>query len=734
MAKGWGPTGGQQKLMLKIQTSCGISAPCWLHFDYIFKGCGTPKSKDGDALARVVPELITARLPVQTILRRIEGTNQDAKLAHKRLYAVACQDTQYGHVMQTATLHHEGHGIVVDFADPRALLRHLSEKCQPFGPLLKNLGDDAEAILYMDQSTPGQANRPDHGRAWEAIYWCPLDWPEHQRLQAKAWFTFGYVAAKNMKIAGCPPSAVLKFAIRKFWLDHGTHVLGFHYMLEGRKEVLRIQFGAYLADDLVVYELGSCKGAQSKKPCTCCINIMSRVGDQDDFIDDGYFIHKDNPDSSKWVPMSSAAYDELVDNIVNLRAREAPPEDIEAAEMVSLCQFDLFFGGAGRGKFSFLGNGPVNFHFCLTGHFILLSSSGIRSEPSGVVFDKECSQLVQFPARIFWDTQHNLYSSGGIAQYICNALVCEVVAKEIATLAELDDFQRTVTFPKSIPRLPKTFFQDRIRLQTSKHMKAYASKTMTVTHILALFTLQVEMPGLENVVEMVQALGHVTDLMRLGHGILNHLDTLDNLLEQIQTLMSSKIPESCKIKPHLMRHILGSLRKFRRWFSCFWPERKHRFGKKICQYSYRNVCRTMVAHDLQTQTDFYGDPNNLQEIALCDECVLVGLDKYFRETASVYASKEIRTPKGRFRMDELLLFKNGPHVGACVAIVFVRILCYFGRSKYFCVAELLQRLGGVVFRSGVVRPAILKVDDLLTHATYQKLSATDFYVMIPKAF
>ena len=64
---------------------------------------------------------------------------------------------------------------------------------------------------------------------------------------------------------------------------------------------------------------------------------------------------------------------------------------------------------------------------------------GVNYDPNGFLWDPYLSQLLQIPNCIFWDIQHCLYASGGVAQIEVNGFVLEMLAHGI-TLVDLDTF------------------------------------------------------------------------------------------------------------------------------------------------------------------------------------------------------------------------------------------------------------------------------------------------------
>ena len=75
-----------------------------------------------NALQQIIPQIVDARLPIATILKRLNANPNHGRAAKKRLYEDALSTTVYGTVMQTESLHYNGKQIRVDFADVRSLM------------------------------------------------------------------------------------------------------------------------------------------------------------------------------------------------------------------------------------------------------------------------------------------------------------------------------------------------------------------------------------------------------------------------------------------------------------------------------------------------------------------------------------------------------------------------------------------------------------------------------------
>ena len=97
------------------------------------------------------------------------------KLAQAELCEVAGTVTEYGTVCRESTVNGEAGQLTIYHVSPFALLMHATEKSRLFSVFLARIVNAApdnllDIVFYLDKATPGNALRPDLGRAREAIY------------------------------------------------------------------------------------------------------------------------------------------------------------------------------------------------------------------------------------------------------------------------------------------------------------------------------------------------------------------------------------------------------------------------------------------------------------------------------------------------------------------------------------------------------------------------------------
>ena len=361
---------------------------------------------------------------------------------------------------------------------------------------------------------------------------------------------------------------------------------------------------------------------------------------------------------------------------------------------------------------------------------------GIKYEANGAMFDSEVRNLLRFPETVFWDWQHNLLSSSGVAQYICNDVCRQIVGAGVASLSDLDEFASTIKCPKELPPLKKTFFQDRISMNAGAHMKAFASETIMAVVVLGVFADLVLTPAglFSSHVVLLAAMRKVLDLLRLGDAVVARVDELGTELKNLHKSMIEVIPECAKTKPHLLRHIWDSIHRFKRNFSCFGPERRHRLGKSVASTHYKNGFTSMLNADLHDLRVHFADPDTYKPTALVKPCALPGLADFFKDVISVscvYGSRKARTPRGTFSSDEVLLLLEDGAMRVAMARLFLKLITASGRAIYMCVLQVLPCVHGCVFRSSEGHPTFYSLEVVRAHCCYQELSGDCVRVILP---
>ena len=533
----------------------------------------------------------------------------------------------------------------------------------------------------MDKATPGQGLRPDCGRAFHAVYFQLEQLPEWFRTRAKTWFTFCYIDALSMKDTGCSESTVMAWVFRELYITSELHDLGLYIFSNGVRHHLKVGHAFYLGDDLSVYALASLKGVSARKPCFC-LAVRGRI-DEPMLADDPYFIHFRCPDKKRFKPCDSQTFalqcDEIQEHFEGGRTRLGKEKEIEY---------------------------------------------GIKWEPSGLVYDRQVRAIADIPNRVYWDWQHNVYSSGGLAQDHCNFIIEVFLNAEIATLESLDKFSQTVTMPKTQPPLSKRFFRDRYVPGGCRHIKAFASETMTCVEVLGIYLDQVlgDSGALAAEHTCFKLLRRLTWLFKLGDalGKDRHLQDLEETFAKYHDMAVNQFHTTQKI--HYARHIEDCVRKYKKTWSCFPPERKHKAGKTVAKHSYKNLTRTMLAHDLLSLRAAFADPSTYEATALKNEVKLENLEALLGGDR-VFGSVKARSPLGSFQKNEIVIWEIDGIVNAGIVNLFLRVASG-QKSHLLVVCQKLRYVEASIFSGREDLPTFVPLALIKTHVAYQKLGSS----------
>ena len=153
-----------------------------------------------------------------------------------------------------------------------------------FGKLLVEASQNrpGRVVLYVDEVRPGNLNRPDKGRCYQAIYWTLAELPDWLRSRASlGWFTFGYVVSSDMKKADVSLSELMAAVLRVFFSPVGgewnMETIGLYVEADGIRLHMTAGFGFFISDDKAHVEVTGTKGPMGIKPCICCQNVVSRM-------------------------------------------------------------------------------------------------------------------------------------------------------------------------------------------------------------------------------------------------------------------------------------------------------------------------------------------------------------------------------------------------------------------------------------------------------------------------
>ena len=493
----------------------------------------------------------------------------------------------------------DGGGIKIAYCCPFALFYTICSTCQHFIAFVTEflVNGIGRVSFYIDETKPGNSLRPDVARAINSAFWGIVDLPDWFRGKRCWWFVFTHVPMLTMKrIAGGAATLYLKM-LEIFWSDQGLNFLRLGILVSGR--LIKFAYSCIVVDEKAEKETFGLKGAGGVHMCASCANCART---------------KKSTAGSTLIQYTEADMTKFERN---------SPELVNAAAEVLQERKPLLNKTAFQNLEKIVG---LKYDMCK----LLLSP--YRS-------------MVKWPLTRYTDWFHDLIASGGCFQYAVNGVVNDLVGLGVS-LANLDEFNQHVRMQPA--RLGRSFFADRTVHGTGRHIRAFASETITAVQVLAFFFQCVfDNTAFEAQRRLTSTMRHILHILLSGDAAVAMVDTLDRLLLNFHILMMQLYPSSATPKLHLMRHIVDGLRYTRRNLSCASGERMHRRTHQFGNFAFRSfqdtiLLRTIKAliNDLQdvrqtSHTDYEGKQLTLWTCGARAQAwpsVRVGATRYQRNT------------------------------------------------------------------------------------------------------
>ena len=533
---------------------------------------------------------LDSRLPALPIIRKylelhgeVAGVVSERtcrKRIHDELYSLPSQSTPYGVLMQELRVEGENGTLVMDVLNPFALIHLACQESREFFLILKAAAEASEdnvlsLMLYIDEATPGNTQRPDDGRTFWAAYWNFLELPDWLLSRvALRWFVYTYLLKVDLQESGVTVSHFSKVFLEAFFGD-GDEWNMFHTgvrITNGSDSFLIRAKYAFNIQDERAHKYWFCvKGSSGSKPCGTCENCCGRT---DMFEDDSGFVHVLSPLHEKLVRHTDAS------------AKACFAAVDEAARTGTNKEFEDLQQGL-----------------------------GITWDPDGIMFCTRLSLYVTYPWCIYWDWMHNYVASGGIAQIVINQFVIAITVAMDITMSDLDDFARTVTLPHGIPRLHKHFFSDRTRIRGSC-VKGFAGEMLAAMEVLGLFvqTVLLETGLLERDIECFRVLHVILSIFK--HSRKCDIPIAKSATQKFVLLFMELYGEYAIPKLHYIKHVIDNWEFWERLISCFSAESKHKEPKQIMQYAYNRCWKTALAMEIRRLFRCLRDPLTFAAIYL----------------------------------------------------------------------------------------------------------------------
>ena len=397
--------------------------------------------------------------------------------------------------------------------------------------------------------------------------------------------------------------------------------------------VLRIRapFGGLLADEKALCETVDGKGPSSKKPCPWCSNCVGRCNPS--ALRGSALVHHTSSDFERLRPL---APEELV----------AIWDELHAAKgTMSIREFEF-----------------------------LTMKKGFKYNPHGLQRSLHIRRVAEFPRGLLWDWMHNVVASGGIAQYEVGQFIRRLIVSKNITFDILQGFSDLVVFPgggKSSRRLSLEY-KDRIKIQGKKPEGAkmqFANSAECIQVIIVLQALAqrflVPRGIFPQECKSLSLLGRIIQLLRSGDKILGRLSLLEDLIKRHHVLFKSLYPKCCKPKLHYISHTPDVFRRMRGNWSCFTPERKHRWAKRMAAWCFKGFHRTLLVRLTRISIKDMGRVDNFKAIRFEAEPThlnkpqLKSLREMGVESDLLETYRALHTPHGTVCKGDVVRFESG---------------------------------------------------------------------------
>ena len=301
---------------------------------------------------------------------------------------------------------------------------------------------------------------------------------------------------------------------------------------------------------------------------------------------------------------------------------------------------------------------------------------GFKYDQQGLIFDDTTSEIVDLSKAVYCDTAHCISASGGIGQYHINQLVLRIVNSSSTTLADIDSFSNRVSHPVD-RKLTKTFFQDRIVVGDDRHMKCFASETLTAIVVIGMFVDMVLVPA-HLLVSEVLCFKHLESMLfHIQAATIDHAQPALESCRKHHEAFLKLYPLCAKPKFHYLWHSLLSWIALGVRIDCLGAEAEHKAPKRIMNFAYKKCFYTSMSFYLRDFLQALQDDDTFSETHLTGRVVnaeiTVAVVHGYPLVIESHAIK-IATPIGNLAKGDLLRW--GDCIGVAQRFIKVRIDCH----------------------------------------------------------
>ena len=202
------------------------------------------------------------------------------------------------------------------------------------------------------------------------------------------------------------------------------------------------------------------------------------------------------------------------------------------------------------------------------------------------------------PYCVFWDVQHCLLGSGGVAQYHLNQFLLELY--KVMPTEQVAKFCNAIQLPAAFPRLPKNFFEVRVVGGSTSHIKAFASEVFTAAELLNILGEMMLRPRglLLDHLDVLNKLVQLLDVLSLGDALPHRNQELEAAMDNYVDGFLAMYSQRSVPKRHYLSHVPKNVALFGAYLTCFGPERRHHFTKSLAAYFYRDLGKSLSGRSI----------------------------------------------------------------------------------------------------------------------------------------
>ena len=454
-------------------------------------------------------------------------------------------DGKHGPILQRVDLNlADGGTYTWEYVSPFTLLGSGCDRSLNFHKLMESrLSNCGELVIFADGFVPGNPLRSEKGRKMQGIYWNTWNLPEWWRSRHNGWFFFGCLQTKVIDKLKGGMSGVMRSILNIFFGEHSFNSdVGVHMHHENNSFIIRMERVDTLLHDLKGFqETWNWVGCGGTMMCLVCSNVFQQHREKELVFPAG---------------AGMILYNEAKWKHCRLHTKETIWNTTAVLDT----------------KITKAGKCPRKYE----------QSHGFRWEPAGLLWDIRLRKYVDPVHSTFYDSQHYLFSSGGIAQFHVNEFLRHLISEGVS-LAQLDAFAADVRWPSRLSCAGRKDMMSRVyQKDADGHCKGSAADVVTVVDVLSMFVHMVLLPSgkAREHAKCLVLLKLVTDIVMAGEAAVRFADKLRTLVDQYFDMFCLLYGQHVRPKLHALLHLSEMMLRKRKNPTCWQCERFHRQVKQ----------------------------------------------------------------------------------------------------------------------------------------------------------